>query len=154
MSSTQGCVCVRQNTRLTLVDAPGEKATTQYFRHFKFHANVASQLRTKRRVGRMSKLRIKEYINFAIMESKHDIMFPKSDNSRRDIVEFVKEVEKYPCLYDKTLPEYANKMHNRRAWLAIAKRANTSGMFFLFVFCAPSGIDLNRTVSCSASCRN
>ncbi|KAJ8707387.1 hypothetical protein PYW08_010639 [Mythimna loreyi] len=60
------------------------------------------------------------------MENKHDIMFPKSDNSRKDIVEFVKEVEKYPCLYDKTLPEYANKMHNRRAWSAIARKSNTS----------------------------
>ena len=77
----------------------------------------------------MSKLRIKEYINFAIMEGKQD-WIPKSE-SRRDIVDFVKEVEKYPCLYDKTLPEYANKMHNRRAWTAIARRANTSGMLIV-----------------------
>ncbi|XP_047036997.1 uncharacterized protein LOC124642586 [Helicoverpa zea] len=58
------------------------------------------------------------------MDAKYDV-FPKVTD-RRDIVDFVKEVEKYPCLYDKTLPEYANKVHNRRAWSAIAKRSNTS----------------------------
>uniref|UniRef100_A0A2A4JSI4 MADF domain-containing protein n=1 Tax=Heliothis virescens TaxID=7102 RepID=A0A2A4JSI4_HELVI len=58
------------------------------------------------------------------MDARNDI-FPKVTD-RRDIVDFVKEVEKYPCLYNKTLPEYANKVHNRRAWSAIAKRSNTS----------------------------
>lgn len=58
------------------------------------------------------------------MEGKHDMFTKVCD--RRDIVDFVKEVEKYPCLYNKTLPEYANKVHNRRAWSNIAKKANTS----------------------------
>ncbi|XP_075987324.1 uncharacterized protein LOC142983971 [Anticarsia gemmatalis] len=59
-----------------------------------------------------------------MMESKYDLFTKVSD--RRDIVEFVKEIEKYPCLYDKTLPEYANKVHNRRAWSTIAKKINTT----------------------------
>ncbi|KAH9634385.1 hypothetical protein HF086_010865 [Spodoptera exigua] len=58
------------------------------------------------------------------MEAKND-MFTKVGD-RKDIVDFVKEVEKYPCLYNKTLPEYANKVHNRRAWSNIAKKSNTS----------------------------
>lgn len=58
------------------------------------------------------------------MELKYDMFNKVSD--RRDIVSFVKEIEKYPCLYNKTLPEYANKVHNRRAWSAIAKKINTT----------------------------
>uniref|UniRef100_A0A2H1VFV7 SFRICE_019919 n=1 Tax=Spodoptera frugiperda TaxID=7108 RepID=A0A2H1VFV7_SPOFR len=58
------------------------------------------------------------------MEGKHDMFTKVCD--RKDIVDFVKEVEKHPCLYNKTLPEYANKVHNRRAWAIIAKKANTS----------------------------
>lgn len=59
------------------------------------------------------------------MEGKYDLFTKVSD--RRDIVDFVREIEKYPCLYDKTLPEYANKVHNRRAWSTIAKKINTTG---------------------------
>lgn len=58
------------------------------------------------------------------MEGKYDFLTKVSD--RRDIVDFVKEIEKYPCLYDKTLPEYANKVYNRRAWSTIAKKINTT----------------------------
>lgn len=64
------------------------------------------------------------------MEGKHDMFTKVCD--RKDIVDFVKEVEKHPCLYNKTLPEYANKVHNRRAWAIIAKKANTSSNFFHF----------------------
>ncbi|XP_049881918.1 uncharacterized protein LOC126377906 [Pectinophora gossypiella] len=37
------------------------------------------------------------------------------------IVTFVKEVEKHPCIYNQTLPEYSNRTETKRAWEEIAK---------------------------------
>ncbi len=46
---------------------------------------------------------------------------------------FVKEIEKYPCLYSHSDQNYSNRQKQDDVWLKIAKSANVSGMYLYFV---------------------
>lgn len=42
-------------------------------------------------------------------------------------INFVKIVQKYRCLFDKTLPEYRSKDDHERIWNKVAQEAKESG---------------------------
>ncbi|XP_059058730.1 uncharacterized protein LOC131852111 [Achroia grisella] len=43
-----------------------------------------------------------------------------------EIIDFVREVKKRPCLYDNTLKEYSNAAYTKPAWREIASKLNTT----------------------------
>lgn len=47
-------------------------------------------------------------------------------------INFVKIVQKYRCLFDKSLPEYRNKDDHERVWNKVAQEAKESGKFQVF----------------------
>lgn len=47
---------------------------------------------------------------------------------RRDVVDFVREVEKHPCLYNRNIREYNDKIKQGQAWAEIAKQMGTSAV--------------------------
>ncbi|XP_072945940.1 uncharacterized protein [Epargyreus clarus] len=53
-------------------------------------------------------------------EARSNLFARMSD--RRDIVDFVKEIEKHHCLYDQNSMQYVNKLLKRRTWVDIAKK--------------------------------
>jgi hypothetical protein len=47
---------------------------------------------------------------------------------------FVKTVEKYPCLYNYTLPEYSRRDLTERAWINVAKKMNYTGYYYYYYY--------------------
>lgn len=47
-------------------------------------------------------------------------------------INFVKIVQKYRCLFDKTLPEYRSKDDHERIWNKVAQESKESGKFKCF----------------------
>lgn len=49
------------------------------------------------------------------------------DDNNNEIMKFVLLVEKYPCLYNHTLPEHCRKDLTEKAWNAISQKMKWSG---------------------------
>ncbi|KAM3960028.1 uncharacterized protein ACR2FA_005952 [Aphomia sociella] len=62
-----------------------------------------------------------EWSNSIETELKNDT-FTKG----KDIIDFVREVKKRPCLYDNTQKEYSNAAFTKPAWREIASKLNTT----------------------------
>lgn len=45
-------------------------------------------------------------------------------------LQFVAEVEKYPCLYNSKLKEYSKKDFTEKAWSKVGKTVDLTGMFY------------------------
>ncbi|KAI5646816.1 FLYWCH zinc finger domain-containing protein [Phthorimaea operculella] len=46
-------------------------------------------------------------------------------------IEFVLEVEKYPCLYNNTLPSYSRRTETDKAWAEIGKTMKMTEVLFI-----------------------
>lgn len=51
-------------------------------------------------------------------------------------IQFVQEVEKYPCLYNYELTQYSRKDITDEAWNNVGKIMNMSGMIYFLFFLA------------------
>ena len=52
-----------------------------------------------------------------------------SDRDQVFCIKLVEAVEKHPCLFNYSLPEYSNKIAQEKAWEVVAKEVDTSGKY-------------------------